>query len=469
MDSTDVQGGKLENTMAQYMDALLSKTPVIGKPTYNIAPTELVCFPLGNDEDSEYVMGDEAERFKREINAAESEGEEEELDPEAMTAGADEGVEDEQFENEDVEETEDADEEADVEGEEAVIKRLEEIQRQIADGSLNADGIRRLIANEDLDEKAIGYLMADKGLDENEIRQLIAHAKLFESTMRAPDPSHPIIIVPQYLPSLKGVTITDPTEEEKDRANYIRHFETVNKIHAVDREWESSHKEPLIEIPVRRTAQYWAIIQEMEEYSEKRAAQALEGLDGHTLTEKEEGIKMFEQYFGGLRSLGGRDKFQGTPPWEKNFSGGERRRRHLKAERLSRQKPGQKYLPDKIRTTHPMALSPAERFRQSTSTDLSSRPTIVTQPKERVVWRFEDVSWVKQRTIRPRKTSFVGTLDKRVRLESGIERYGPFGIGSGTIEGVGGVKHVIERGLDGHLRMGEPPKKKERVRPDIVV
>ena len=86
-----------------------------------------------------------------------------------------------------------------------------------------------------------------------------------------------------------------------------------------------------------------------------------------------------------------------------------------------------------------------------------------------MVWRFEDVSWVKQRTIRPRKTSFVGTLDKRVRLESGFARYGPFGIGSGTIEGVGGVKNIIERGLDGNLRVGNPPTEKERVRREIVV
>jgi hypothetical protein len=50
-----------------------------------------------------------------------------------------------------------------------------------------------------------------------------------------------------------------------------------------------------------------------------------------------------------------------------------------------------------------------------------------------------------------------------------VERYGPFGIGSGTIEGVGGVKHVLERGLDGHLRMGKLPKEKERVRRDRVV
>jgi len=178
---------------------------------------------------------------------------------------------------------------------------------------------------------------------------------------------------------------------------------------------------------------------------------------------------MFERYFGGLRSLRGREKFQGTPPWEQRISGLERKRRHLRAEKLARNKPGQKYLPEKIKVTPPTALSPAERFRLATSTDLSAAPRFVTRPRERVVWRFEDVSWVKQRTIRPRKVSFVGTLDKRVQLETGVERYGPFGIGNGTIEGVGGVKHVLERGLDGHLRMGKLPKEKERVRRDRVV
>ena len=467
--------------MAEYMDALLAKTPVIGKPSYNVPRAPLVCL-IGNEEendsehgiDSENAIEDKSRPLWSEINPAEREAEGEGLNPEATIAGTDVDVEDEQPKSvENMEEAEDFDdkdmEEVDLEGDEEMLERLEGLQRQIAEEDLDGEGIRRLIANEKLDERTIRHLLADENLDRNAIRQLIDHAKLMETTMRSRDPSQPIILVPQYRPTLKGLDLSDPTDGVIDLVSYNKHFETLNKIHAIDREWETSHKEPLVEIPIRRTAQYWAIIQEMEEYSEKRAAHALEGLDGHTLTEKEEGIKMFERYFGGLRSLRGREKFQGTPPWEKRISGLERKRRHLRAERLARNKPGQKYLPEKIKTTRPTALSPAERFRLATSTDLSAAPTFVTRPKERVVWRFEDVSWVKQRTIRPRKVSFVGTLDKRVRLESGVERYGPFGIGSGTIEGVGGVKHVLERGLDGHLRMGKLPKEKERVRRDRVV
>jgi hypothetical protein len=53
-------------------------------------------------------------------------------------------------------------------------------------------------------------------------------------------------------------------------------------------------------------------------------------------------------------------------------------------------------------------------------------------------------------------------------LESGVERYGPFGIGSG-IEGVGGVRHVIERGIDGKVRLGRPDREKKKVRREIIV
>ena len=463
--------------MAEYMDALLAKTPVIGQPSYNVPRASLVCLVEDEEEDdsedgidSENAMEDKSRPLWSEINPAEREAEGGRLNPEATIA--DVVVEDEQpksVENmEEAEEFDDKDmEEEDLEGDEEMLERLEGLQRQIADEDLDGEGIRRLI--ETLDERTIRHLLADENLDRDAIRQLIDHAKPMETTIRCCDPSQPIILVPQYRPTLTGIDFTDPSEKDLRLVSYNKHFETLNKIHAIDREWETSNKEPLVEIPIRRTAQYWAFIQEMEEYSEKRAAHALEGLDGRTLTEKEEGIKMFERHFGGLRSLRGREKFQGTPPWEKKISGLERKRRHLRAERVARNKPGQKYLPEKIKTTHLSALSPAERFRLATSTDLSAAPTFVTRPKERVVWRFEDVSWVKQRTIRPRKVSFVGTLDKRVRLESGVERYGPFGIGSGTIEGVGGVKHVLERGLDGHLRMGKLPKEKERVRRERVV
>lgn len=451
--------------MAEYMDALLAKTPVIGKPTYNIAPTQLTCFRIGDDQRKmdeltlEVTLGEEEEQIRSETLAI----------AKKLNIDVDE-AEDSVEQN--LNATASADEHVKEPKEQEVITMGIEGEKELVQG-LDEAGIRQLIANGRIDKDMIRRLIADETLDDETIQQLIVHAKILEE-IRAPDPSQAIVIFPQYPATsevLKGIDRDDPSEEDKDIMNYVNYFDTLNKIHAVDREWEISHKEPLVEIPIRRTAQYWAIIQEMEEYSEKRAAQALEGLDGRTMTEKEEGIKLFERYFGGLRSLRGREGYQGRPPWEMSFSEAERRRRQLKAEKLGRTKPGQKYLPRAITTTsmHTAGLSPAERFRQAKSTDLEARPSSVEQPKERVVWRFEDVSWVKQRTIRPRKTSFVGTLDKRVRLESGFARYGPFGIGSGTIEGVGGVKNIIERGLDGNLRVGNPPTEKERVRREIVV
>jgi len=195
----------------------------------------------------------------------------------------------------------------------------------------------------------------------------------------------------------------------------------------------------------------------MEEYSQKRAAYALDVVDGRTMTEKEEGIKLFERFFGGLRSLGEREKFQGTPPWEEKLSPSQWRRRAKAAKvTLKREKVD-------------MDLGPAGKFRLANATGLGEMPgSQVKNPKERAVWRFEDVSWVKQKTTRPRKESHAGTLDRRVQLESGVQRYGPFGIGSG-IEGVGGVKQVIERGRDGKVRIGGPPREQKKEWREIIV
>src|SRR5271170_2359955 len=227
MAETDVQGGKLENAMAEYMDTLLAKSPVVGKPSYNVAPTELVPFPIGDDS-SEDEIDDQTRQLRGEIEAAEREAEAEGLNPEPTTAGADGDVEDmeeaNEFDGEDMEEE-------NLEGNEELAERLKELQRQIADEGLDTEGIRRLIADDKLDEKAIRLLLADDTLDKKAIRQLIAHAKLVESTMSAPDPSHPIIIVPQYRPTIQN--LTDPTDEEKDLMSYVKYFETINKIHAV--------------------------------------------------------------------------------------------------------------------------------------------------------------------------------------------------------------------------------------------
>ena len=325
--------------MAEYMDALLAKTPVIGKPTYNIAPTQLTCFRIGDDQRKmdeltlEVTLGEEEEQIRSETLAI----------AKKLNIDVDE-AEDSVEQN--LNATASADEHVKEPKEQEVITMGIEGEKELVQG-LDEAGIRQLIANGRIDKDMIRRLIADETLDDETIQQLIVHAKILEE-IRAPDPSQAIVIFPQYPATsevLKGIDRDDPSEEDKDIMNYVNYFDTLNKIHAVDREWEISHKEPLVEIPIRRTAQYWAIIQEMEEYSEKRAAQALEGLDGRTMTEKEEGIKLFERYFGGLRSLRGREGYQGRPPWEMSFSEAERRRRQLKAEKLGRTKPGQKYLP----------------------------------------------------------------------------------------------------------------------------
>jgi hypothetical protein len=267
----------------------------------------------------------------------------------------------------------------------------------------------------------------------------------------APDPTEPIFIVPQW----------DSQETYEDRALSM-FIEGLKKEHEKTRSWEVSQKEPLVEVPIKRTKQYFAIIREMEDYNAKRAAKALDGTNGQTLLEKEEGLKMFQQFFGGLRSLDGMEKYQGTPPWELEISA---RKRRALANQVNNQ--GSQNPTSQVTTTSD--LSPVDSFRQANSTELvASRSTVVKSPKERVVWRFEDVSWVKQRTSRPRKNSYVGRLDHRARTESGVARYGPFGIGSG-LEGVGGVRQVLERGRDGRVRVGHGGREKKRVRREIVV
>jgi hypothetical protein len=219
-------------------------------------------------------------------------------------------------------------------------------------------------------------------------------------------------------------------------------------LDSLDRKWERSQKEPLVEIPIKRTKQYFALIQEMEQYSQERAAKALDGIDGVTMSRKEEGIKNFERLFGGLRNIDHIENYQGVSPWENE------RRFVSKSRRLKRKRATQS---SKLVPQNPASASSHEHF------------ATPAKRKERAIWRFEDVSWVKQRTVQPRKQSFVGRLDQRVQLESGVQRYGPFGIGSGTIEGVGGVKQVSERGCDGKLSVGPRIEEKKRVRREIVV
>lgn len=231
------------------------------------------------------------------------------------------------------------------------------------------------------------------------------------------------------------------------------------------RDWEASQKEPLVDVPINRTTQYYAIIQEMEEYDEKRAAIALSGVGGRTLAEKEAGIKKFQRFFGGLRSLDGKEKYQGTPPWE--LTSEEIRRALAKQAREAKQaKLVLQHRMNKGTTTS--ELTPADSFRLANSSDPAGLSTVVQSPKERVVWRFEDVSWVKQRTSRSRKNSWIGGLELRTQIESGVARYGPFGIGSG-IEGVGGVKQVVERGRDGIVKVRKVVQRKKKARTEIVV
>ena len=264
----------------------------------------------------------------------------------------------------------------------------------------------------------------------------------------APNSQSPIFIQPPR--PLKGF---------RELREYRRIISYDKKI----RDWDASQKEPLVEVPIKRTKQYYAIVQEMEEYDEKRAAQALDGVGGRTLTEKEEGIKMFQRFFGGLRSLDGIEKYQGTPPWELTS---EEIRRALAKQAKQAKQALQKPVNQGTTTSE---LTPADSFRLANSSDPAAlTSTVVKSPKERVVWRFEDVSWVKQRTTRSRKKSWVGRLDHRAQTESGVARYGPFGIGGG-IEGVGGVKQVLERGRDGLVKVGKGDREKKRTRREIVV
>lgn len=269
----------------------------------------------------------------------------------------------------------------------------------------------------------------------------------------APDPTQPVFIRPQKRFGTRHYTEYMNALERRDKNN---------------QHWEASQKEPLVEVPIKLTKQYFAVIQEMEEYSEKRAAQALTGIDGLTMTEKEDGIKQYLRLFGGLRSLGGRQNFQGTPPWEQELSKKQRVKTIRALKKKARKKLSRTLIvaPTSSTRTQP---TPADAFRSANATNLESMPSkAINFPKERVIWRFQDVTWVKQRTTRPRKHSWAGTLDKRALLESGVQRYGPFGIGGG-VEGVGGIKQVIERGINGKVTIARSEKKMRKVRREIVV
>lgn len=267
------------------------------------------------------------------------------------------------------------------------------------------------------------------------------------TTPRAPFPTEQIFIKPQ-------VGMQDTAVKQ-----YAHYIEALEQRDINNHTWLASQKEPLVEIPVKRTKQYFALIGEMEEYPEKRAAKALDGVDGRTMGEKEKGIKLFERVFGGLRSLGGREKFQGITAWRRHKI--EQKRRRL-AKGAKRKVGG----PVTTAVESGAVMSPVEIFRQEHALEKVSGTSGKTV--ERVVWRFEDVSWVKQRTTKPRKQSYAGTLDKRVQLESGVERYGPFGIGGG-VEGVGGVKRIIERGKDGKVRLEKADTLRKQARREIVV
>src|SRR5579871_4468851 len=210
--------------------------------------------------------------------------------------------------------------------------------------------------------------------------KFVTDPSLPASEPTAPDLSKPIFIRRQE-------------ERSAGDMEYNRYLTYLNEKAVNDHRWAASQKEPLVEIPVKRTKQYFALINEMEEYSEKRAAKALDGTDGRTMSEKEEGIKLFERVLGGLRSLGGREKFQGTAPWERPMTELERRKLVKEAKnRISASS-----VPAVEAGT---VVTPVDVFRQQNATELV--PGTQDKAAERVVWRFEDVSWVKQRTARPR-------------------------------------------------------------------
>jgi hypothetical protein len=264
---------------------------------------------------------------------------------------------------------------------------------------------------------------------------------------RCPMPDEPIFVLPQTR-----------------NAESDRYVEAIGIRDAVTQAWEASQKEPLVEVPVKRTKQYFSLVREMEEYTEKRAAQVLDGIDGKTMPEKEDGIKRFELYFGGLRHLEGREKFQGVVPWNREISNAQRRELIKREEERTKLAEIARRQPPRLVNKHTEEFTPVDSSGIADSTaPTSGSGQIVGEPKERVVWRFEDVSWVKQRNVRPRKYSYAGRLDHRVSIESGMARYGPYGIGGG-VEGVGGIKQVLERGIDGELRIGDPiaPKKKQK-------
>jgi hypothetical protein len=201
-------------------------------------------------------------------------------------------------------------------------------------------------------------------------------------------------------------------------------FSLKREIKNIEKEWIQSQKEDFYEIPIRQTPPYYAIVNEMENFDEKRAARLVDPFKGRTISERSEGIKKDILEFQ-MRWMDGLEEFQGMLPWEKP----------------ERTKQEQEKLEVQVRKEKIVKLAKAREAPKVQGKEV----------KERVIWSFDDVSWVKQRIIQPRKFSYAGRFQRRP-AESGVEKYGPFGIGGG-VEGAGGVKQVVERGLDGEVRL----------------
>ena len=185
--------------MAEYMDALLAKTPVIGQPSYSVPRASLVCLiedeeendsedGIDPDNDSKKVIEIKIRRLLSKTNAEEREAEGEGLYPEATIVGTDVDVEGEQpksTENmEEAEEFDDKDmEEEDLEGDEEMLERLEGLQRQIADEDLDAEGIRRLIADEKLDTALGDFSNLTKAVDAKKIGGIVDNVGKFTQTL----------------------------------------------------------------------------------------------------------------------------------------------------------------------------------------------------------------------------------------------------------------------------------------------
>src|SRR5208282_4714265 len=87
--------------------------------------------------------------------------------------------------------------------------------------------------------------------------EFITGTKSIVKQQRCSMPDQPIFFLPQTLKSMDG----------KVDLRYKDYIEETAKLHENNRVWEASQKEPLVEIPIKRTKEYFAIIQEMEEYS----------------------------------------------------------------------------------------------------------------------------------------------------------------------------------------------------------